>query len=72
MILGTPAPDIDYLCAVLEEEARLDAVEPRYLGARQRVFGREAAAPATDRDDGRGIQRRSNVVAYLGGLPQRL
>jgi hypothetical protein len=37
MILGTPTPDIDYLCAMLEEEARLDAVDPRRLGARRRV-----------------------------------
>jgi hypothetical protein len=38
MILGTAAPNIDYLKTVLEEEARLDELDPRHLGARRRVL----------------------------------
>jgi hypothetical protein len=44
MILGIPTPDIDYLCAVLEEEVRLDAVDPRRLGARRRVISQTCSS----------------------------
>jgi hypothetical protein len=71
MILGTAAPDIDYLRSVLAEEARLDNLDPRRLGARGRVLHRPHAALCREIEDGEGIQRRANVVAYLGNIPQR-
>jgi hypothetical protein len=72
MILAMAAPDIDYLCGVLEEEARMDTLHPRRLGVHQRFLQRPHGPAAVEREDGRGVQQRSNVVAYLGGLPQRL
>jgi hypothetical protein len=72
MILGTATPNIDYLYTVLEEEARLDMLNLRRFGVRHKVPRRALTAPTADKEDGRGLQRRSNVVAFLGGLSQQL
>jgi hypothetical protein len=56
MILATAAPDIDYLCGVLEEEGRMDALHPRRPRVHQRFLQRPHGPVAAEREDGRGLQ----------------
>jgi hypothetical protein len=71
MILGTSISDIDYLKTVLDEEALLDWLDLRHLEARWRVLPGPRAGNRSKTKDGRRVQCQANVVAYLGGLPQR-
>jgi hypothetical protein len=70
MILGTAIPDVDYLRTVLDEEARLDSIDPRHLGYRRRLLHRPKPPLTREIEDGRGVECRANMVAYLGTLPQ--